>query len=325
MYSKEFNTMVMFNGEIYNHAELRKDLQNKGLKFYTSHSDTETLLVGLSYYGIKFIDKLRGQFAIAFFDEKKSELSLIRDRLGQKPLYYFFDNENIHFGSSLLSLLKIIKEYKIDENQLYSYLDYGIISSPFTLFKNIYKLMPSEILKVNLQKNKFSAAKSNYWNAENFLDNKPFSNEEFFDIFSESVNLRTNADVPVANFLSGGIDSTSIVKNLVDNEKKVNSFSIYIKENKYDESIYIKKVVKKYNLEHKSTTVSADISIDEINQALSSLDEPYSDPSVVPTYILSKEISKYYKVAISGDGGDELLGGYERTMKSLQKTDSLEI
>ena len=320
MYSKEFNTMVMFNGEIYNHAELRKDLQNKGLKFYTSHSDTETLLVGLSYYGIKFIDKLRGQFAIAFFDERKSELSLIRDRLGQKPLYYFFDNENIHFGSSLLSLLKIIKEYKIDENQLYSYLDYGIISSPFTLFKNIYKLMPSEILKVNLQKNKFSATKLNYWNAENFLDNKPFSNEEFFDIFSESVNLRANADVPVANFLSGGIDSTSIVKNLVDNEKKVNSFSIYIKENKYDESIYIKEVVKKYNLEHKSTTVSADISIDEINQALNSLDEPYSDPSVVPTYILSKEISQYYKVAISGDGGDELLGGYERTMRSLQKT-----
>ena len=96
--------------------------------------------------------------------------------------------------------------------------------------------------------------------------------------------------------MSGGIDSTSIVKNLVDNEKKVNSFSIYIKENKYDESIYIKKVVKKYNLEHKSTTVSADISIDEINQALSSLDEPYSDPSVVPTYILSKEISNIIKL-----------------------------
>ena len=95
----------------------------------------------------------------------------------------------------------------MDKIRLYSYLDYGIISSPFTLFKNIYKLMPSEILKVNLQ-NKFSAAKLNYWNAENFLDNKPFSSEEFFDIFSESVNLRANADVPVANFLSGGIDST---------------------------------------------------------------------------------------------------------------------
>ena len=101
--------MVMFNGEIYNHADLRKDLQKQGQKFYTSHSDTETLLVGLSYYGINFINKLRGQFAIAFFDERKLELTLIRDRLGQKPLYYFLDNENIHFGSSLLSLLKITK------------------------------------------------------------------------------------------------------------------------------------------------------------------------------------------------------------------------
>ncbi len=320
MYSKDFKTMVMFNGEIYNHADLRQDLQKQGQKFYTSHSDTETLLVGLSYYGINFINKLRGQFAIAFFDERKLELTLIRDRLGQKPLYYFLDNENIHFGSSLLSLLKITKEYKIDENQLYNYLDYGIITSPFTLFKNIYKLMPSEILKVNLQKDKFCATKSKYWNVENFLDNKPFSSEEFFDIFSESVNLRTTADVPVANFLSGGIDSTSIVKNLVDSEKKVNSFSIYLKENKYDESIYIKEVVKKYNIDHKSTTLSSNISVDEINQALNSLDEPYSDPSVVPAYILSKEISKHYKVAISGDGGDELLGGYERTIKSLQKT-----
>jgi asparagine synthase (glutamine-hydrolysing) len=320
MYSKDFNTMVMFNGEIYNHAELRKDLENQGLKFHTSHSDTETILVGLSYYGKKFISKLRGQFAIAFLDEKESKLHLIRDRLGQKPLYYYLDNENIHFGSSLLSLLKIIKEYKIDENQLNSYLNYGIVSSPFTLFKNVYKLMPSEILTVDLMKNKFVAKKTKYWNVENFVDNKPFDDEEFFSILTESIDLRTAADVPVANFLSGGIDSTSIVKNLVDNQKEVNSFSIYIEDSKYDESKYIKEVVSKYNLDHKSSTISSNISFDEINQSLDSLDEPYSDPSVVPSYILSKQISQFYKVAISGDGGDELLGGYERTMRSLQKS-----
>ena len=320
MYSKDFNTMVMFNGEIYNHAELRKDLENQGIKFYTSHSDTETILVGLSYYGKKFVSKLRGQFAIAFLDEKESKLHLIRDRLGQKPLYYYLDNEHIHFGSSLLSLLKIIKEYKIDENQLNSYLNYGIVSSPFTLFKNVYKLMPSEILTVDLMKNKFTAKKTKYWNVENFVDNKPFDDEEFFSILTESIDLRTAADVPVANFLSGGIDSTSIVKNLVDNQKGVNSFSIYIEDSKYDESKYIKEVVNKYNLDHKSSTISSNISFDEINQSLDSLDEPYSDPSVVPSYILSKHISQFYKVAISGDGGDELLGGYERTMRSLQKS-----
>ena len=315
MHSKEFKTMLMFNGEIYNHAELRKDLENQGLKFNTSHSDTETLLNGLSYYGINFVNKLRGQFAIAFFDEKKSKLYLVRDRVGQKPLYYFLDNENIHFGSSLLSLLKIIRDFKIDENQLYTYLNYGIVSSPFTLFKNIYKVMPSEVLTVDLQSSKFSASKSKYWNLENFLDNKPFIIDEFFNIFSESISIRTTADVPVANFLSGGIDSTSIVKNMADNDMKVNSFSIYLQENKYDESKYAKEVVQKYNLNHKSTTISSEVSINEINQALNSLDEPYSDPSVVPSFILSNQISKYYKVAISGDGGDELLGGYERTVK----------
>ena len=320
MYSKDFSTMVMFNGEIYNHSELRRDLENQGLKFYTSHSDTETILVGLSYYGIDFVSKLRGQFAIAFLEEKDSKLHLIRDRLGQKPLYYYLDNEHIHFGSSLLSLLKIIKEYKIDENQLHNYLDYGIVSSPFTLFKNVYKLMPSEILTVDLMKNKFAAKKTKYWNVENFVDNKPFDDEEFFSILTESIALRTAADVPVANFLSGGIDSTSIVKNLVDNQKGVNSFSIYLEDSKYDESKYIKEVVSKYNLDHKSSTISSNISFDEINQSLDSLDEPYSDPSVVPSYILSKQISQFYKVAISGDGGDELLGGYERTMRSLQKS-----
>ena len=320
MFSKDFNTLVMFNGEIYNHLELRRDLQNKGLKFYTSHSDTETILVGLSYYGTDFVRKLRGQFAIAFFNEKDSKLHLIRDRMGQKPLYYYLDNEHIHFGSSLLSILKILKEYKIDENHLHSYLDYGIVSSPFTLFKNVYKLMPSEILTVDLIKNKFAAIKSKYWNVENYIDNKSFDVDEFFSILTESIDLRTTADVPVANFLSGGVDSTSIIKNLVDNQKSVNSFSIYLEESKYDESKYIKEVVSKYNLDHKFTTISSNISFDEINQSLNCLDEPYSDPSVVPSYILSKHISKYYKVAISGDGGDELLGGYERTIRSLQKS-----
>ena len=111
-----------------------------------------------------------------------------------------------------MSILKIVEDFKIDENHLYAYLNYGIVSSPFTLFKNIYKVMPSEVLTVDLQNSNFVTTKSKYWNLENFIDDKPFSNEEFFNIFSDAIKVRTNADVPVANFLSGGIDSTSIVE-----------------------------------------------------------------------------------------------------------------
>ena len=320
MYSKEFKTMIMFNGEIFNHIELRRELSQKGLNFYTSHSDTETILVGLSYFGIEFVNKLRGQFAIVFLDEKNSKLYFIRDRLGQKPLYYYFDKENIYFGSSLLSVLKISKKYDIDEIQLFNYLNYGIISSPNTIFKNIYKLKPSEIIKIDLQNDDFITTKSNYWNIENFIDNKPFNVEDFHNLFSEAVNLRISADVPVANFLSGGLDSTSIVKKLVDSGKDVNSFSVYFQDKKYDESIFINQVVNKYNLNHNFTTISEKIDIKDIEQALNSMDEPYSDPSVLPSFIISNQIGKHFKVAISGDGGDELLGGYERTMQSFNKS-----
>lgn len=320
MYSKEFKTLIMFNGEIFNHVELRKELSEKGLNFHTSHSDTETILVGLSYFGIEFVNKLRGQFSIVFLDEKNSILYFIRDRLGQKPLYYYFDNENLYFGSSLLSVLKILKNYDIDENQLFNYLNYGIISSPNTIFKNIYKLKPSEIIKIDFQNDNFITTKSNYWNIENFIDNKTFNVEDFHYLFSEAVNLRISADVPVANFLSGGLDSTSIVKKLVDSGRSVNSFSVYFQDKKYDESIFINQVVNKYNLNHNFSTISEKIDIKVIDQALNSMDEPYSDPSVLPSFIISNQIGKHFKVAISGDGGDELLGGYERTMKSFNRS-----
>ena len=320
MYSKEFKTLIMFNGEIFNHVELRKELSEKGLNFHTSHSDTETILVGLSYFGIEFVNKLRGQFSIVFLDEKNSKLYFIRDRLGQKPLYYYFDNENLYFGSSLLSVLKILKNYDIDENQLFNYLNYGIISSPNTIFKNIYKLKPSEIIKIDFQNDNFITTKSNYWNIENFIDNKTFNVEDFHNLFSEAVNLRISADVPVANFLSGGLDSTSIVKKLVDSGRSVNSFSVYFQDKKYDESIFINQVVNKYNLNHNFSTISEKIDIKVIDQALNSMDEPYSDPSVLPSFIISNQIGKHFKVAISGDGGDELLGGYERTMQSIDRS-----
>ena len=244
MYSDLFKTTILFNGEIYNHKILREELVKKGISFKTSHSDTETLLMGLSFFGLSFIEKVRGQFAIAFLDELNNKLYLIRDRLGQKPLYLNFNNKRVDFGSNLTSLLKVSKNTSLDEQEIYNYLAYGINNSPKTLYKSIRKVKPGEIVSIDLGENQFSISQFNYWNIEDYQDEKNFNEEEFFNIFSESVSLRVEADVPVSNFLSGGIDSTSIVKNMVDKGQAVNSFSVYIDNPKYDESEYIKQVVK---------------------------------------------------------------------------------
>jgi len=320
MYSDKFKTTILFNGEIYNHQALRKELIKKGISFKTSHSDTETLLMGISFFGLSFIEKVRGQFAIAFLDELNNKFYLIRDRLGQKPLYLNFNNKRVDFGSNLISLLKVSDNTSLDEQEIYNYISYGINNSPKTLFKSIAKVKPGEIVSIDLGENQFSISQFNYWNIEDYQDEKNFDEEEFFEIFSESVNLRVEADVQVSNFLSGGIDSTSVVKNMLDKGHDVNSFSVYIDNPKYDESEYIKQVVKKYDLNHEYVEINSEISNKDVFESLDCLDEPYYDPSVIPSYLLSREISKKYKVAISGDGGDELLGGYQRTIFSLNKS-----
>jgi len=317
MLSNNQKNTLMFNGEIYNHRELRKDLISKGVTFKTDHSDSEVVLNGISYYGIDYVNQLRGQFAISFIDQTKSKLFLAVDRLGQKPLYYHTGNKEIGFSSNLQTLKKIFNR-NINSQSLNEYLRYGVVSSPNTILEGIFKLEPSTILEIDLS-NKSIINKRKYWELENFVDNKKFSNDEFFSNFDEAVAIRSVADVPVANFLSGGIDSTSIIKNMIQQEINVNSFSVHLDNEKYDESTWSNQVSSLYNTNHSSITISTDLNIDEVNSALECLDEPYADPSVVPSFFLSKEISKKYKVAISGDGGDELLGGYERIQNSISK------
>ena len=319
MISDDQNYILMFNGEVYNHQELRKSLE-KQVKFRTSHSDSEVVLNGLITQGISFVKKLRGQFSIFFLNKKENTCYLIKDRLGQKPLYYNLENNSITFGSNLKSLIKLNKNYVLDDENINEYFRYGAVAEDETIFKNYYKVLPSEIIKIKWDggSHGFEITNEKYWELESFIDENNFSTEKFFEILTESIEIRTNADVPVANFLSGGIDSTSIIKNLYDNNKNVNSFSVRFKDPKYDESNWSRMVAEKYKTNHKEVFLSSEINENIIHNSLSSLDEPYYDPSVVPSYVLSKEISNYYKVAISGDGGDELLGGYKRTMDSLK-------
>ena len=314
--SEDNRYYMIFNGEIFNHNELRKELKNDGIEFRSLSSDTEVLFKGLINYGVNFINKLIGQFSIIFFDHYQDRLYLIRDRLGQKPLFYKLNEDEILFGSNLKSMISLNQSFEIDEESLYEYLASGVVSSPNTIFKNFKKITPGSVLTISLKD--FSVVSSfSYWDINSFVSENKYSLDNFLDIFNSAVHMRSKADVEVASFLSGGLDSTSIIKMQKQLGLNINSFSMGFSNKKYDESIWYKNVSKKYNTNHIDETINSDLSIENIFESIDIFDEPYADSSTIPSYYLSKSISKYYKVAISGDGGDELLGGYEHIHRVL--------
>lgn len=316
MVSNNKENLIMFNGEIYNYKELKEILLNKGITFNSKNSDTEVLLEGLSILGLDFINNIIGQFAIAFYEIKNKKIHLIRDRVGQKPLFFNLSERCLVFGSNLISVADLSGHKQIDYKEVGNFFNYGVIKSPNTIYKNIYKLKPAEIITFNLEKN-FQAQNHIYWSSTDEVDEKKFIDEEFYELFSSSINYRLESDVPVANFLSGGIDSSSIIKNLFDNKKNINTFSAIYSDNKYDESFWIESVKEKYKTNHFQEKLDLNLDFDTLLAIINIFDEPYCDPSIVPSFLLSRLISKKYKVAISGDGGDELLGGYLRTSLSL--------
>lgn len=321
MASKRFNSEIMFNGEIYNHVFLRNELESQGIKFNTSHSDTETLLAGLSLLGNKFLEKIEGQFSVAFLNKDDNTITLIRDRLGQKPLYYTLNKDELIFSSNFKSVLSYKNNFNIDEKQISTFLELGCVPSPNTLDKEIFKLEPGELIEISLN-DLVIINKIKYWDIKNFLQDNEFDKNVFFKLFHESVEKRLLSDVPIANLLSGGIDSTSIIKSLHEQGvSKINTYSINNKNKEFDESIWSNKVVDKYKTNHKFKEIDGKnlaSSVDPI-KVIESFDEPYSDPSIFPSFMIYEQISKDYKVAISGDGGDELLGGYEKIHFSMKK------
>ena len=317
MVSNSRNSLIMFNGEIYNSKYLRSKKELKNYDFKTSHSDTETLLAGLETMGIEYINNLEGQFSFVYWNKKDKKIFFVKDRLSQKPLYFNFINHTITFASNLKSLLKILKNTSLNQDFVQQYIAYGVVFSPNTIFDNIHKLEPGQYLEIDYIEHKFKTSTTKYWEPLDYIENKKFSQEEFLNIFSQSVEKRMVSDVPIANFLSGGIDSTSIVKKMSELGHNINTFSVVVDKSGLNEETHIKEVVSKYNTNHSQIKVKANLSTEDIFESLDSLDEPYGDPSIVPSYLLSRLISNQYKVAISGDGGDELLGGYLRMKNHL--------
>ncbi|MEN8222004.1 MAG: asparagine synthase (glutamine-hydrolyzing) [Acidobacteriota bacterium] len=302
---------ITYNGEVYNFPELRKDLITRGYKFRTK-TDTEVIVNMYEEFGTDFVKKLRGMFAIGIYDLKRDKLILARDHIGIKPLYYTVrkDNGSLVFGSEIKSILKYPGiEREIDHAGLDYFLSLEYIPAPYSIFEGINKLPPGHIL--TYQNSKLTIKK--YWEVEkkSFSDDPEELKEIFLSLLKESVKMRMISDVPLGAFLSGGIDSSAIVAMMAGlSDRKIKTFSIGFEEKSYSELQYSKIISDKFGTDHYTKSLSPDINglVDFLTDFL---DEPLGDFSNFPTYLVSKTAREKVTVTLSGDGGDEIFGGYE--------------
>ena len=320
--SDDKKVIVFFNGEIFNYKELITKYLNKKKKI---KSDTEVVLELYSKFGISFLNKLNGMFAISIYDKNKKALYLIKDRFGIKPLYYSTINKKIIFSSEINSILSLIKgEKKLNMQGVSNYITMGFVNSPNTIYENIYKIEPATYLKINLSNLKF--IKKKWWkisgkkkitSTKNNLLIKKIENQ-----IIKSVKLWSVSDVPISFLLSGGFDSgliTAIYSKY--NKKKLSTYSyVFNKKKTYDrwnESETINDFLKKYKSTHKNYYFNQSNFIKELTGIISHLGEPFGGG--LPSWYLLKEVSKSHKVTLTGVGGDELFGNYNRPFKILSK------
>jgi asparagine synthase (glutamine-hydrolysing) len=314
---------ITFNGEIYNFQELREMLQKKGYFFRTS-SDTEVIVNLYAEYKEKCLDYLRGMFAFVIWDKIENELFGARDRFGIKPFYYYIDNDKFIWASELKSI-SVAQNIKKDINlsSLDYYFAYGYTPRNQSIFTQIEKLKPGHYFSFNPVKNSKLKIRP-YWEIKfepDYSKSEEDWKELLYDTLSDSVKMRMISDVPLGAFLSGGIDSSTVVALMsLNSESRIKTFSIGFKEEKYNELQYARQLAEKYNTDHHEYIVEPE-SIDLIPKLVKAYDEPFADSSAIPTYYVSKLTREHVTVALSGDGGDELFAGYDSyaKMTSLSK------
>ena len=301
--------VLVFNGEIYNFQSLRDDLLKKGHVFKT-RTDSETILHGYEEYGKEILQRLRGMFAFVIWDKEKRELFGARDIFGIKPFYYYDDGKTFLFGSEIKSFLEHPGFHKeLDEERIPEYLSYEYIPYENTIFKNVYKLPGAHCLTYRDGRLKVERYYSIQYRIE---EDKPLEywEEQIQKEFAESVSMHQIADVEVGCFLSSGVDSSYVVKEISKGTKKVKTFSVGYTEEKYSELPYAQEFSKTIGVENISNKVSADEFFDAVPEIQYMLDEPLPNPSEIPLYFLAQNARKYVKVVLSGEGADELFGGY---------------
>jgi len=311
---------VVFNGEIYNHAGLRRDLEGRGHRFASDHSDTEVLLPLYDEYGESMMGHLRGMFAFALYDGPGHRLLLSRDRLGQKPLYWTVTDRFFAFASELKTLLLVPGiPAEIDLDALHLYLALGYVPSPLTIYRGVYKLPPATRMVVPLNPVPDNPEPVAYWSlpqpasaTANASDAE--LDESIREALTEAVAVRLEADVPLGFFLSGGLDS-SLVLALARKafpDRLLRTFSMAFPDARYDESRWARLVARHVGAEHVPLEIPSASIGDLLPEMARTFDEPFADSSALPTWLLARATREQATVAVSGDGGDELFGGYDR-------------
>jgi len=323
--------IVSFNGEIYNHLDLRARLQEaSAAPNWRGHSDTETLLAGFEVWGIEAtVQKIIGMFAFAVWDKHLHILTLARDRVGEKPLYYGWQNGTFLFASEL----KAIQRHpafgdKIDRNALAAYMQFGNVPAPQSIYTGISKLMPGTLLNVTLDPAK-KCIPAPYWSLLEiarqgqrmpFLGSDAEALSELDSTLSAAVSSQLLSDLPVGAFLSGGVDSSLLVALMqVTASKPIRTFTIGFEDNSYNEAKHAKAIAKKLGTDHTELIMCEDQMMDILPLMPVLYDEPFADPSALPTILVSKLARRNVAVALSGDGGDELFAGYNRYSNNLEK------
>lgn len=303
---------IVYNGEIYNYKQLRKELIDEGFEF-RSESDTEVLLNLYIRDKDLCVNKINGFFAFAVYDQNEKNLFIARDRYGIKPLYYYIDRDKLLFASELKSILAYGIEKEIDFTSLYTYIQLNYLPAPNSMLKDVKRLLPGHYLTIKNGEKRIQK----YYQLENSVKHFKGSFDQAVDKFSrvleESVLSRLVSDVPLGTFLSGGLDSTVVSAIAARHVDKLQTFSIgYRDEPFFDETSYANKAAKMFNTDHTIFKLTNDDLYEHVFSMLDYLDEPFADSSALAVYILSRETRKHVKVALSGDGADELFGGYNK-------------
>jgi len=324
MFSKKEDVVLVFNGEIYNYKKLKAQLEDENIVFKTN-SDTEVILQLYLKFGVKSFSLLDGMFAFSLYDKRNGKVYITRDFFGEKPLYYSMVSGDFLWGSELKSIeSQIHLTKKISKKALNLFFSLTYIPAPYTIYEDIFKLEPNSYIEYSINDRKFTIQKIHRDKVIRDKFSGTFNEAKKItkSLIQESVQTRSVSDVPIGTFLSGGVDSSIVTQCLAKSqESKINTFSIGFEKKSFDETDKSRVVAKLVNSNHHEFIINEKTIFSNVNEILENFDEPFADASALPTFLVSQKTSQHVKVALTGDGGDEVFGGYNKYyINNINKT-----